>query len=373
MFFSFRMLVTLQKERFTPNLTRRSMSSSSWQITSGVWRSQTAVPLDTSWIWSTSCDPLSRSSHTSRWVPSTDQPPTHQTTTFLQLNIVVSYFLKTCFVLLLNHMWVLLFLIWRRGVKNPFETFFPHISQLLAYLFPTRLLHAFWNAGTLFTNHRANSKFEPSVSESVLLWLGACWLGFWQLLPNMTHLLISKCEGYPKSSASVWISCLFSFPFSDFVWNDCQWIDLFISSPVSPLTPSVINSCIFHFFYQQFFSSINLTCQACNISLAEFTSSCPFIVGTFLFLSFPSFPPPPPFLVGLGVSLLRITTMTMHRCRWVFLPGCYITILPSCRQSGDEKHALVWLLQACLFPLETVLDGRPKDRSWAMKRFLRGE
>lgn len=76
---------------------------------------------------------------------------------------------------------------------------------------------------------------------------------------------------------------------------------------------------------------------------SEFTSSCPFIVATFLFLSFPSFPPPLPFLVGLGVSLLRITTMTMHRCRWVFLPGCYTTILLFYRQRGDEKHAYVWL------------------------------
>lgn len=110
-----------------------------------------------------------------------------------------------------------------------------------------------------------------------------------------------------------------------------------------PIHTPVINRNVIHLFYWQFYSLINLTCQACKKSLAEFTSSCPFIVATFFFLSFPFFPPPLPFLVVLGVSLLRITTMTMRRCRWVFLPGCYYIVLPFYWQRGDEKHAFVWL------------------------------
>lgn len=145
---------------------------------------------------------------------------------------------------------------------------------------------------------------------------------------------------------SQWVTCLLFSPTSLIMcWMSSSSFCFLFFKNVScppPSTPPVMNSAVTNLLYYQFYSLIILTCQACKISLVEFTSSCPFIVATFLFLSFPSFPPPPPFLIGLGVSLLRITTMTMRRCRWVFLPGCYNTMLPFYKQRRDTKSMLMF-------------------------------
>lgn len=66
--FFLRILVMLQRERFTPSLTRKLMNSSNWQTMNGTWLSPTAVPLDTWWTSSIFCVPLSRSSLIFRWV-----------------------------------------------------------------------------------------------------------------------------------------------------------------------------------------------------------------------------------------------------------------------------------------------------------------
>lgn len=105
-----------------------------------------------------------------------------------------------------------------------------------------------------------------------------------------------------------------------------------------PIHTPVIYRNVINLFYRQLHSLINLTCQACKKSLAEFPPPVHLLLPHF-FLSSPFFPPPLPFWVVLGVSLPRITTMTMHRCRWVFQPGCYYIVLPFYQQRRDEKHA----------------------------------
>lgn len=75
-------------------------------------------------------------------------------------------------------------------------------------------------------------------------------------------------------------------------------------------------------------------------------------------ISFPVlslFPSPSSIFGWFGVSLLRITTMTMRRCRWVFLPGCYYTVLPFCRQMVDEACSCL-TLGATLFQTCCNLD-----------------
>lgn len=103
-----------------------------------------------------------------------------------------------------------------------------------------------------------------------------------------------------------------------------------------------MNSAVTNLFYWQFYSLINLTCQACKISLVEFTSSCPFIVATFLFLSFSSFPSPPPFLVGLGVSAQN--NNNDHASMSVSIPAWLLQHYAAVLQAvGNEKHAYIWL------------------------------
>ena len=104
-----------------------------------------------------------------------------------------------------------------------------------------------------------------------------------------------------------------------------------------------------------FYSLINLTCQLSRMSGVEFTSSCPFIVAAF-FSPCPFPPSSPVFHFWLvWASLLRITTMTMHQCRWVFLPGFYHTLLPFCWQWGHEVHAFVWLQKLHIFGFVVLL------------------
>lgn len=83
-----------------------------------------------------------------------------------------------------------------------------------------------------------------------------------------------------------------------------------------------------------FYSLINLTCQTCKISWI-LPPPVHLLLPHFFSLLFPLSLPPSIFGC-LGVSLLRLTTMTMHRCRWVFLPVC---CYPAIRQADRTWKA----------------------------------